>query len=417
MRRFLISAVAVIAWTALHAELTGQQAPVTPAVAVKPAPDAAAPLDLTRLSPRERQFFLSAKSGMDWLTRVNKPDGRFLPGFETALRVPLEGDSYLNQAAATWALARSAGYFRDERAAAVARQALLTLLLETTVDSQTSARYTAAPEPFLNRLATGGLLVLAIHELPQPASDLVQQGDQLAQHLRLQQQADGSFLLSSEDAAAQTAIIEYCTGWALYGIIRSQALRPAPWKLEALRKGRAHYHGWWRKHKNMPMVGPHSAAYAEAFAITKEQPFADAVFEMNDWLCDLQYANLDARRRHWSGGFQRWVDGKAVQQAPGIESAHAAWSLAHACRVAKQAGDAVRLQRYTVALEQALQFVASLQYTEANTQHFAPWYRQNFVQGGFFLSHQDGNLRVESTQQALVALVQYLDHAPSEPRP
>jgi hypothetical protein len=378
-------------------------------VALKSIPESSpATRDLTKLSPQDRHFYLSAKSGMEWLARMNKTDGRFFPGFIPALRVPVEGDSYLHQAGAAFALARAASFFQDDRAAALAKQALLTLLLETTVDAKSQVRFTAAPEPFVNRLQSAGTLLLAIHELPSPAADLLGHAEQFAQYLRLQQQADGSFVLNVEDEQAKSAIVQYCSGPALHGLIRSQARQPAAWKLDGLRKACAYYRAYWQYNKNIAMIPEHSAAYAEAYLATKERPFADAVLEMNDWLCGLQYTSVDPRRSHWAGGFPLSSDAKGGASAPDISTAAAALSLAEACRVARFAGDAARLARYRGALENALLFVTNLQYTEANTPHFAEWYRQNFLLGSFHLSQQDGNVRIEYAQQATAALVQYL---------
>lgn len=55
----------------------------------------------------------------------------------------------------------------------------------------------------------------------------------------------------------------------------------------------------------------------------------------------------------------------------------------------------------------ALQFTTRLQYTEADSQ-FADWYRPRLV-GGFHASARDGVLRIDYSQHALSALVQYLD--------
>jgi len=401
MRRSI--AVAIL-FSVLSAGLAQQGAPVVPAVAVKPAAEPPGP-DIAKFSPQERGAYVGAKSAMEWLARLNQPDGRFLPGIQPALRTPLESDSYLHQAAAAWALGQASAYFGDERAAAVAKQAVLTLLLETTVDPQTNGRFTVAPEPMLNRLASGGLLALAIHALPRPANDLVHQAEQLLHHLRLQQQADGSFKLDADG-------IQHASGWALHAIVRSHSHRPEAWKLDALRKAAAHYHAWWREHKNVPMIATHTAAYAEAYQHAKDTAFATAIFDMNDWLCTLQYANRDARRPHWTGGMQPWVDGKPSPTAPDIRSADAARSLACACRVAHQAGDAARLQRYRAALAACVEFVGTLQYTEANTQHFADWYRQKLLIGAFYASHQDGNLRLDATAHAVAALMAYLQTAP-----
>ena len=82
------------------------------------------------------RIFFSAYRAMDWLKLTNKPDGRFVYGFLPALRGPMEGDNFPSQAGATFALSRAARYFRDDRAAAIARQAALTLLMETMVDAR-----------------------------------------------------------------------------------------------------------------------------------------------------------------------------------------------------------------------------------------------------------------------------------------
>jgi len=389
----------------------GQQSPpVVPAVAIKRAPEAA-PRSLAKLSPQERAVYGGAKSAMDWLVRVNKPDGRFLSGFEPSLRAPLEGDSYLHQAMAAWALGQAAAHFEDNRAGALTKQALLTLLLETTVEAASQTRFTAAPDPLLSRLASGGLLALAIYAAPKPAADLQQQADQLINYLKAQQQADGSFKAAIDDAAAPPEMTQHAAGWALQAIMRSHAVRPGSWQLDAVRKAAAHYHAAWRKHKNLAAIPSHTAAYTEAYLAAKDARLAEAVFEMNDWLCNLQYVERDPRRPHWQGGFQHAPQGKATPAAPDVRTAEAARSLVHAYRVAKHAGDRARSERYRAAVASAVQFLGTLQYTDANTHHFAEWYRQSFLIGGFFTSHQDGSVRLEATAQSLGALVPYLQHA------
>ena len=218
-----------------------------------------------------------------------------------------------------------------------------------------------------------------------------------------------------QDAAAIHAeTVQHYSGPALYAVIRSQTLRPAAWKLEALRKARPYYDAYWKQNKNMPMLAWHTAAYTEGYLVTRETDFAETVFDMNDWLCGLQYQQSLPARAAWVGGFQPWVDGKVVPVAPDVGSGVAAASLAEACRLARSAGDVQHYQRYRQALESGLQFLTSLQYTEANTQHFADWYRPALI-GGFHASHQDGNLRPDYAQHTLSALVQYLRHVADVP--
>ena len=77
--------------------------------------------------------------------------------------------------------------------------------------------------------------------------------------------------------------------------------------------------------------------------------------------------------------------------------------------MAAASGDLPRYRRYREALERCLQFLTTLQYTDANAQHFAEWYRPMLV-GGFHASGQDGTLRIDYTQHAVCALVQYLSY-------
>jgi hypothetical protein len=196
---------------------------------------------------------------------------------------------------------------------------------------------------------------------------------------------------------------------AVHGLVRSQKLRPAAWKLELARKARAFAQGCWQQKKTLAIAVSYTPAWSDAYLLTQEQTYADQVFAMADWLCSLQYESSDAIRAGWVGGFRSWVDGKAVPLAPDIRSAEAAESLAAACRTARAVGDLPRLKRYSAALEESLRFLRTLQYTENRMQHFVESYRPALL-GAFHASAQDGKIRIDYTQHALSALVVYLEH-------
>lgn len=411
-------AVALGGWVFLSWSQGQEQPRQLPTAPEPPAQEKPRPApDLGRLSPLQRQFYLSAQRGADWLSRANRPDGRFVPGYLPALQRVDEGDHYLRQVAAAAALARAARFTGNERHLARARQAVLTLLLDTAADpKEPRVRSTTLPAAVVNRLGAAGLLLLAIHELPSPGNDLLDQGEQLAAFIFRQQQPDGA--LRCGDAAGgddpppgdADGVVHY-PGQALAGLMASQRHRPAPWKTEVVRKALAHYGPAWKAHPNPAAVPWHTAAYAEAFLLTKDQGFADAVLGMNDWLCGLQYTRLDPRHPQWVGGFMGFAAGKSVTVEPQVHAAAYAESLAQACRVARQLGDVPRYERYRTAARACLQFVTTLQFTEANTSHFADWYKP-VVLGGFHATPQDGNLRLDYTQQAVSALVLYLASVP-----
>jgi hypothetical protein len=358
---------------------------------------------------------------------MNTVKGRFVHGLTPALPdVVLEGDTYLRQAGAAFALARAARFLGEDRYTALAAQADLALLDGTVLVPPTppspaggeakaaeQVRCTSAPSSVVNRLGAAGLLVLAINELPDPQSDLLAASEQLCSYIRRQARPDGSLICTDvaadgKPASDEADAIDNYTGVALYALMRSQGRRPATWKTDLVRKAVAFYRPWWEAHKAMEFVPWFTAACGEAYQRTKEQPFADFVFEMNDWLCGLQYSQIDPAQQTWFGGFRTWADGKAVDAAPTVASAFYAEGLADACRTARQAVDLDRYRRYMTALQLDLQFVTRLQYTEAVTGHFADWYRPRLV-GGFHASQQDGNLRIDYTQHAVSALVQFLD--------
>jgi hypothetical protein len=382
-------------------------------------PSATPARDLSQLPPLQKQIWLSAQRGAEWLYRANGPDGRFTYGLVPALKAPLEGDHFLRQAGAAMALARAARFSRDDRYAARATQAIVALLADTTQDARDpQMRYTIFPNTAVNRVAAAGILVLAIQELPAPAEDLLAKSEQLCNFLCKQQLSDGSLNCaeppSGSEALDPDAINAYA-GIALYGLMRSQQRQPAPWKTDTVRNALAYYKAWWRQHKNMAFVPWQTAAYTEAYLLTKEQAFAEFVFEMNDWMCALQYQGFDDPKQvYWSGGFKSYVEDKAVEMPPQVTTAAYAEGLAEACRAARQGADLERHRKYTAALERALLFLTTLQYTEANTQHFAEWYRQ-MLQGGFHASHQDGNLRIDYTEHTVSAMVQYLMHVARVP--
>jgi hypothetical protein len=388
----------------------GRPAPVPPAT--QPAAPVKVPQrDTSKYTPLQLQMYLSAQRAADWLYRMNGVKGRFLYGFEPTLRLPIDGDSSARQIAAAMALAHAARFTGEERYAVRATQAILALLDETILSpDDPQVRHPALPSSVINRLGTAGLLVAAIHALPAPQTDLLEKSEQLCNYIRRQVREDGTLRCDDadkKDADTVEAISTY-PPQALLGLVRSQKLRPAAWKLKVARKAMAAYRPWWRDHKNLTFVPTATTVCVEAYMLGKDALLAEFVGEMNDWLCGLQYDQIEARRELWFGGFMNYADGHKVESAPDIGSAPLARSLAAASRLARTAGDIDRHQRYTDTLERALQFVTTLQYSDASTQHFAHWYRARLV-GAFHPSHADGNLRIDYTEQALTAMLGYLE--------
>ncbi len=83
-------------------------------------------------------------------------------------------------------------------------------------------------------------------------------------------------------------------------------------------------------------------------------------------------------------------------------------SLAYACKLTRLTPDPERFTKYKSAVNYAAQFLCGLQYLEANTRHFDNSFRANMLIGGFHLSPDDGNLRIDATGSAITGLIQFL---------
>ena len=175
VRRLAIIILTIVGFVTVLPRTIGQQPARPLPQSVQQAGMTAPPIvppgqSLADLPPVAQEILRTAHGGAEWLCRAHQGNGRFLPGWIPDLNQPVDGDHFLRQAEATLALARSARVFRDERYAAHARQAVLTLLTETGPDSADSkARCTTLPSTVVNRLGATGLLLAAICELPEPA--------------------------------------------------------------------------------------------------------------------------------------------------------------------------------------------------------------------------------------------------------
>ena len=364
-------------------------------------PASAPDLQLASMRPFQRQTYFGGKAGMQWLMRFNQPNGRFLYGYVPALATPLLENNYTHQAAATYALARASRVYKDKQATALARQALLTLLLETRVEGSNPG--VRRPAFAGNTLAASGWLVMAIYALPEPGKDLLDQAEQLCQFIRQHQEKSGAFSLLPGGKVVGKHSHDTDCGSALVGLALGQKIRPADWKLTSLRNACAFYHADWKKRKRANMIPLQSVAYSQAFLLTKENGFRDCVLEMNDWLCSRQYQQLNNQRLMWYGGFQT----DQANSLPDVHSAKFVESLAHACLIVRETGDLKRYQNYRRHIERGLEFLGNLQYTQANTQQFAERYHSEIL-GAFHGSHQDGNIRIDYIQEAVCAYMQYL---------
>lgn len=394
-------------------------ASVTPGAPINP-PAAPAETPLSKFKPLNAfpvatQFAVrGAIMGSDWLAKMNQPNGHFLHGYLPTLRQPMTGDSDLRQAQATLALGQAAKFSGDPKHAAIANQAVLTLLASTKVEAgELPCRVPVQMSFVCNRVGFAALVALAIYELPNPADKLLDDAELLCAFLRRQLRTDGSvhYTDGPQDNPAQldpAGLNEY-PGLALHALAVSNRMRPAEWKKEVVRKGVAHYHAAFRAKPHPAMVATLTPAAAELYLQTKLPECIAAVFEMNDWLCAIQIKGSDLKNPQWAGGFRAVADGRATDAPPAAaDTGRSVQSLACAYHLTRAAGDVAREEKYRPAVTDAVQFLCGMQLLETNTRHFEDTFRAKMLMGAFHLSPVEGDLRIDATACAVTGLLRYL---------
>jgi hypothetical protein len=346
-----------------------------------------------------------------WLTRMNQSHGRFIAGFNPALRQPLQRDNDVFQARAALAMAQLARFTGDEKQGVVASQAILTLL--STTKSDAACRTPTQSPQICNRVGLAATLALAIYALPNASDALIADAELLCEYLHKQCQADGSVV--SKDGGAEAATendgvngSEY-PGLALQAIAAGNRVRPAPWKNDVLKKALAYYRNVFHAKPHPVLAAALTPAFADFYVQTKTTDPAAFVFEMNDWLCRLQIPGNDPRLPQWGGGFRCVVNGQQTDTPSGPETGFFLRSLSCACQVARNTPDLERFDKYKTAAMDASQYLSELQFVESNTRHFESAFRANMLIGSFHLTPTDGTVRVDATGTAVSGLMQFLE--------
>lgn len=368
----------------------------------------------SRTKPVSRDELQSRiRAASEWFLAVQKPDGSFRYGWEPALDQDLLEESLIRQAGAAVAVSRCAALTNDERLESAATRAIDYLLLQTKrTEGKIPTRRSAASYQVVHPVGFSGLLLLAIMDHPAPTDSMNSAATELANYLRSRQRPDGSIRLGLSDDPAEDDEddrdhpgMPYYPGEALFALAKYESSNRVAVTDQAVRRSRDYYWRAWRRNKEPAFVPWQTAAHAELVSRTKDRASAEFVFEMNDWLIQLQYRE-DARAG-WAGGFAAYIEGEMVAMEPGISSASYAESLADGLRVAQSMNDSIRERRYSEALFAVLRFINQLQYEPSSVSHFVPEYRSKLV-GGFRAGLRQGTVRIDFTQHATLAMCNIL---------
>ena len=368
---------------------------------------------LAAFPPQTQMAVRGVLLSANWLTRMNQSHGRFIFGFNPALKQPLVHEDELAQARAALAMAQFAKFTGEERQAAVASQAILSLKTKTKIDPNDAKSSLPIPSPtIVNRVAFAATLALAIYALPSADGELQGEAERLCEFIRKQCRPDGSVNCldaspgpaKENDASCEN---EYA-GLAFQALLAGNRFRPQSWKTELTYKGLGFYRGVFQTKPHPLSVASLTPAFTELYLQTKSLDAAAAVFEMNDWLCRLQIPGNDPRLSQNAGGFRCPANGKLTDGPYGYETGLFLQCLSCACQVAHLTPDLDRHKKFKNAAIDATQFLVELQYVETNTRHFESAFRANMLIGAFHQSPTDGNVRIDATAIASTGLIQFL---------
>lgn len=392
--------------------------PAIPAAAT-PHPAAANEPPLSRFQPlaafptQTQQAVRTLLLAGNWMTRMNQSNGRFLFGFNPSLWQTDPHDHDLLQARSALATSQLAAFTGDEKQAAIAAQAVLMLLTTTRPDAaDPNCRVPLHSSLVCNRVGFAATLAMAIYTLPGADAKLLATADQLTEFLHKNLRSNGSihYTDGTDDNSIEVdpaGANEY-PGLALQALMASHRARPVAWKAEAVRAAVGYYRPIFQSRPHPLLAATLTPAFADLYLQTKHAEAATFVFEMNDQLCRWQIQAGDQRTPHWAGGFRTMANGRLTDAPSGPETGWCVQSLCQARRIAQSCHDDDRIAKFRAASQDAVQYLAELQYVESNTRQFETSFRVKMLIGGFHLSPTDGNIRIDATSTAVSGLLQFL---------
>jgi hypothetical protein len=172
------------------------------------------------------------------------------------------------------------------------------------------------------------------------------------------QQSDGSFACTVHDPSDRRSE-DYFPGEALFAIAREAAITDGSRLLDVLESAFPYYSHYFGASKVSAFVPWHIDAWKAAFEVTRNNNYAQFVFEMADWICQHQLTIETSRDEDFAGGFD--FSGESPHRMPNVSSTVFIEALFRAAQLASLTGDASRQKMYKSAAESGIRFILRLQ--------------------------------------------------------
>lgn len=166
-----------------------------------------------------------------------------------------------------------------------------------------------------------------------------------------------------------------------------------------------YYRGWHREQRNPAFVPWHTMAYEKVWRITGDPELRDFVFEMNDWLLQMQQWSeapaLDSAGRFYEPDRPEFGPPHASSDGVYLEGLIAAY------RLAVQVGDEGRAEAYRTAIARGVRHLMQLQFADSVDMYYIS--KRDAVAGGMRTTVYDNVIRVDNVQHGLLAMMDVLD--------
>ena len=254
------------------------------------------------------------------------------------------------------------------------------------------------------KLGAAALAALAILEHPERVK-FRNEEQALQRFMDHMQQEDGSFYTFYPTTSRANQ--NYYPGetlfyWAhLYEVEKSEEL------LEKFMRSFRYYRTWHRENLNPAFVPWHTEADYMMWQHTKDPELKDFIFEMNDWLLEMQQWESAAAYPDTQGRFYN-------PKKPGYGPPHASATgvylegLVDAFRLAREVQDKPREDAYRLAIRRGLRSAMQLQFRDEVDMFYIS--KREAVRGGMRTTVYDNSIRVDNVQHNLMAAIKVLEH-------
>lgn len=320
----------------------------------------------------------------------------------------VDEQSWIRQAAATWAVAAYARRTGDADARRCAERAIAAWRLMAKPHNDRRDQLCIAAPDGKRELGTSALVGLALLDAPdaEPYAGLA---SAIGAAIASLQNDLGRVSASFRPGLDETPLDQdYAPGEGLLMLARLyERTRDPRWR-DTLDRALPYYQVYYREQASPAFIVWQMQAYAYLARTTRLQRYADYVFDMADRLVESQ-VRADARPHGagvpapsarvlslYDGGFDVYRKGHI-----GISSAAYLEGLNEALLTARAFDDAERVSRYEDAVRHAARFIVQLQFRAEET-YYVP--NPAATVSGFRRAPFDNSLRIDNNQHALLAL-------------